>query len=165
MSLYNMLFGRNPYSQILLSLLGLSESDCGRFRDCFTNENGTEIHVYTRNGGGNREEYQDTIDELAKHPCYLSDADDDYDCTYATIVFRVPDGASDIVAKIADQTDTTPPMEKFQKLISDMEPGKDNANVGRALEVGKRILGAISKGPNEQTVSTPDGSVTVTKSP
>lgn len=75
------------------------------------------------------------IDGLATHPLYLRDFDDDYDCTYTTIVFRVPDEAKEIVLKIADQTNTTPPMEKFSKLIEDMEQGKDNATVSRALEV------------------------------
>lgn len=30
---------------------------------------------------------------LPKHPLYLSDEDDDYDCTYATIYFRIPETA------------------------------------------------------------------------
>lgn len=164
MSLYNMLFGQNPYSKILLAILNLDEAACGRFRDCYPSEDGTQIHVYTRNGGGNREQYQDTIDELSKHPMYVTDFDDDYDCTYATITFRVPDEAKDLVAKIADQTDTTPPMEKFSKLIADMEAGKDNATVGRALDVGKRILGAITAGESK-AVTTPEGGVNVTQTP
>lgn len=88
MGLYNMIFGTNPLSDAVLATLGLTRGDCGRFRDCFV-ANG-EIAVYTRNGGGNREQYQETIDELAKHPCYLRDEDDDFDRTYATIYFSFP---------------------------------------------------------------------------
>lgn len=160
MSLYNMLFGRNPYSKVLLALLGLTEGDCGRFRDCYPNEDGTEIHIYTRNGGGNREEYQDTIDALAARPGYLRDFDDDFDCTYATIVFAVPVEAKAIVARIADQTDTTPPMEKFFKLLADMDAGKDNAVVSRALEVGKQIFGALEANQSK-TIATPEGAIKV----
>lgn len=156
-----MLFGRNPYSKLLLAILGVTEGQCGRFRDCYPNEDGTQIHVFTRNGGGNRDEYQDVIDELAKHPCYLTDFDDEYDCTYATITFKVPEAAMEIVAKIADQTDTTPPMERFSKLLSDMEAGKDNAVVSRALDVGKQIFDAIQSNQSK-SVSTPDGAVNVT---
>jgi hypothetical protein len=66
-----------------------------------------EIHVYTRNGGGNRQHwsfsYENDAGEacecpgciiehrLPKHPNYLSDHDDDFDCTYATIHFSVPE--------------------------------------------------------------------------
>jgi hypothetical protein len=77
--LYNMLFGVNPASHVILATLGLNVRDVGRFRDCYV-ANG-EIAVYTRNGGGNREEYQEIIDKLAEHPCYLRDADDEFDCT------------------------------------------------------------------------------------
>jgi hypothetical protein len=89
MSMYNLVFGMNPASNVILATLGLNQADTGRFRDCFVT-NG-EIAIYTRNGGGNRESYQPIIDELAKHPCYLRDEDDDFDSTYATFYFRFPD--------------------------------------------------------------------------
>lgn len=90
MSMYNMVFGVSGAAPLLLGALGLTEEQCGRFRDCYLTEAG-EIAVYTRNGGGNREAYQDVIDALARHPCYLRDEDDDFDSTYATIYFRVPE--------------------------------------------------------------------------
>lgn len=116
MSLYNMLFGVNPLSKIILATLRLTIEDVGRFRDCFVT-NG-EIAVYTRNGGGNREHYfyGDGEDpgpgdhckctgciityHLPKHPCYLRDKDDDFDCTYATIYFKFPDEYADGLKKI-----------------------------------------------------------------
>lgn len=52
MSMYSMVFGKNPMSEAILATLGLTRADCGRFRDCFI-ANG-KIAVYTRNGGGNR---------------------------------------------------------------------------------------------------------------
>lgn len=85
MGLYNMIFGTNPLSDLLLATLGLTRNDVGRFRDTYI-ANG-EIAVYTRNGGGNREDY---MPDFSKHPCYLRDEDDDYDCTYATIYFSYP---------------------------------------------------------------------------
>lgn len=89
MSLYNMLNGVNPATFFFLPFLGEKHPDqYPRFRDCSIE--GDEIHVYTRVGGGNRgcgfgEE------ELMEHPNYLRDFDDDYDSTYATYVFSVPD--------------------------------------------------------------------------
>lgn len=65
MGLYNILFGVNPLSPILLKSLNLSyhgrklqingEYSPGRFRDIYLSDDGTKILLYTRNGGGNRE--------------------------------------------------------------------------------------------------------------
>lgn len=98
MSMYNMLFGQNVAADAILATLGLTRHDVGRFRDCFV-ANG-EIAIYTRNGGGNRDDYQEVFDELAANPCYLRDEDDEYDCTYATIYFRFPDEFADDLKKL-----------------------------------------------------------------
>lgn len=52
MSLYDMVFTKNPMGDVLLYTLGLMPEDVGRYRDTFISE-GT-LAVYTRNGGGNR---------------------------------------------------------------------------------------------------------------
>jgi len=108
MSMYNMLFGVNQYSDLLLSFLGLTKGDFARFRDVSLTKDGN-IAVYTRLGGGNRECwcsspkehsedgcYGRTIEQLQKHPHYLSDQDDDFDSTYATFYFSVPDQYKEI---------------------------------------------------------------------
>ena len=87
MSLYNMIFGQNPNSDILLSILGLKKSDVERFRDCGFEDGG--IFIYTRTGGGNRDGYPN--EKLTSNPYYLSDEDDNFDCTYATYHFKFPD--------------------------------------------------------------------------
>lgn len=89
MSLYNLLFGQNQHAEFILATLGLTPSDVGRFRDAFVADG--QIAVYTRNGGGNRDDYQSVFDLLESHPNYLSDHDDDFDCTYATIYFSFPE--------------------------------------------------------------------------
>lgn len=100
MSMYHLIFGQNPMSDVILAVLGLKRDDVGRFRDCFVT-NG-EIAVYTRNGGGNREAHQDVFDKLSKHPCYLRDEDDDFDCTYATIYFKFPDEFASDLTKLSN---------------------------------------------------------------
>lgn len=58
MSLYGMIFGKNPASDVILATLDLTPSDVGRLRDVWVEKNAkgeTVIGVYTRNGGGNRE--------------------------------------------------------------------------------------------------------------
>jgi hypothetical protein len=87
--MYNIVFGENSIADDILSTLGLNKASVGRFRDAFV-MNG-EIVIYTRNGGGNREQFQPIIDELKKHPCYLRDEDDDFDSTYCSIYFKFPE--------------------------------------------------------------------------
>jgi hypothetical protein len=110
MSLYNAINGVNPATFFLLPMLGEKHpDDYPRFRDCFagelTNDNEDDqfgipkkrndlsakvISVYTRVGGGNREDYQNEIDELRSHPNYIKDYDDDFDSTFATFQFSIP---------------------------------------------------------------------------
>lgn len=93
-------------------MLGKHYSAYPRFRDCFVgrlendetktdqfgipqkknliNKKQKEISVYTRVGGGNRDEYEKEIKELRSIPEYITDYDDDFDCTFATFVFKCP---------------------------------------------------------------------------
>ncbi len=89
MSLYNMMNGVNMATFFILPMLGEKHPDeYPRFRDCFVD--GEEIHVYTRVGGGNRDcGYGEEV--LQAHPNYLRDKDDEFDSTYATYCFSVPD--------------------------------------------------------------------------
>ena len=48
------------------------------------------IYIFTRAGGGNREDYATEIKKLQKHTDYIRDFDDNYDNTYATFVFKIP---------------------------------------------------------------------------
>src|SRR5688572_23415563 len=104
MSLYNMLFGMNAAADLLLAILDLTRSDVGRFRDCYAamEEGEPRIVVHTRNGGGNREHWGDDDVEAGEdcdctgcvityrmptHPNYIRDDDDDFDCTYADVIY------------------------------------------------------------------------------
>lgn len=94
MNLYNMVFGDGKKGLPLLAELGLTQIDqIPRYRDAWidkTDDGVIRIAVYTRAGGGNRDDYQEVIDSLRNNPYYLSDADDDFDCTYATFYFSFP---------------------------------------------------------------------------
>jgi hypothetical protein len=181
MSLYNMLFGQNPASPILMAALNLDneapanwdqrfdeisdswgEPDIysekgqalmkeakemgyyptGRFRDIyFQNEEGSEpkIVLYTRNGGGNREWYQYVFELLENHPLYITDYDDDFDCTYAYIEFKAPES----IVKFFEgaKTGKLPNVsEKFKAEIEAMENGK---------EPNKQLMEIIEKIANE----------------
>ena len=121
MSMYNMIFGMNPDSDKLLSLLGKTTSDFGRFRNVYM-EDGC-IVVHTRNGGGNREDYEDVFEEMSMHPWYSHDADDDFDCTYANIYFKVPENHADFLA-IMNLDAGQNPKHQWGELFATMEAMK-----------------------------------------
>lgn len=121
MSMYEMVFANGEKGLPLLGALGFkSVSDVGRYRSSWVEkgEGGeARIAVYTRNGGGNRDHWDDEKEagescdctgctimfHLPKHPLYLFDRDDEFDCTYATVYFRVP--------------------EELKKIFSESDPG------------------------------------------
>ena len=101
MSLYNMIFGENPNSDQLLSLLGKSKGDFGRFRNVYVKDD--YIVVHTRNGGGNRDSYEEVFEEMQQHPWFEYDEDDDFDCTYANFYFKIPDDKIKTFVALCDQ--------------------------------------------------------------
>lgn len=89
MSLYNTLFGYSPAVLIILPMLGRTPDEYPRFRDCFLNPS-NEIEVYTRVGSYNQNcGYGE--EKLYEDENYLRFYDDDFDATYGTYVFKVPD--------------------------------------------------------------------------
>lgn len=75
------------------ALMVLGVMSFGRFRDAWVErgQDGKPVFaIYTRNGGGNRENWAETIGAMQANEHYLRDADDTFDSTYATFYFRVP---------------------------------------------------------------------------
>ena len=122
MSLYNALFGENSNSDLLLFTLGLSREDCGRYRDCYLD--GDKIVIYTRNGGGNREVYEYIFEELSEHPNYISDEDDDFDCTYARIYFSFPERFKAELTELAAKEPTQDPKVMWDTLLEALKNNK-----------------------------------------
>lgn len=89
MSLYNMMNGFNPACVLIMPMLGRKQDEYPRFRDCFVTEE-KNIAIYTRVGGGNRNcGYGE--EELYEDENFLTTYDDDFDSTYATYEFKVPE--------------------------------------------------------------------------
>jgi hypothetical protein len=104
-----MVNGVQPATFFLLPMLGKHPDEYPRFRDCFAGKQNTDeeldqfgipvhkhgdealISVYTRVGGGNRDDYDKEIKELQAMAGYVKDFDDDFDTTFATFVFKVPE--------------------------------------------------------------------------
>lgn len=135
MSMYGLVFderGATDRGKVLLSILGFTKfSDVGRFRDCWVEraEDGAlVIAVYTRNGGGNREECWHADEDLSPptadtaacdcaackanhflpaHELWRSGADDVFDSTYRTEYFNAPEEYEEVLATVAiDHVDT-----------------------------------------------------------
>lgn len=123
MSLYNLLHGTNKSAALLLKVLELDQSggkwNTGRFRDIYLNEDGTKIILLTRNGGGNREDY--FPNNIVKHPNYITDYDDDFDCTYAYIEFSVPEKFKELIGKLSTGKKPQTLKEKTDNIIAEMK--------------------------------------------
>lgn len=98
MSLYNALFGFNPACIFFMPMLGRKQEEWPRFRDChITNEN--NIAIYTRVGGNNRGcGYGE--EKLYEDENFIRTYDDDFDNTYATYEFKVPEKWRDDFEKL-----------------------------------------------------------------
>ena len=84
-----MINGFNPACVFIMPMLGRKQDEYPRFRDCFVTEE-HNIAIYTRVGGGNRDcGYGE--EKLYEDENFLTTYDDEYDCTYGTYEFKVPD--------------------------------------------------------------------------
>lgn len=155
MGLYNVLFGQNPLAPVLKSILQLDEEggwDTGRFRDIYLNKDATRIILYTRNGGGNREDYADVIANLHNHPNFLSDYDDDFDCTYAYFEFSVPEEIAGVVALFAPDQDPKTVHERFSEEIEGWQTRSREEMMGDArLQPLFEILKRLSSSTGDPT--------------
>jgi hypothetical protein len=148
MSMYNALFGVNPLSGVLLGMLGLKPSDVGRFRDTYVTEQDGQpvIAVYTRNGGGNRDHYDDESESGPECSCtgctmtyripamagYLRDEDDDFDCTYNTAYFAAPDEWRDLLEGLVREGSPDTDWREFLAALVDPPADPQTRNQKRA---------------------------------
>lgn len=150
MSLYNMINGTHALAGTLMQLLKIRHDAVGRFRDCFLQrgpDGALEIHVYTRNGGGNRQDFVAETEALRKHPLFLRDFDDEMDSTYATYVFSVPAAALETLTKAAEMPGMVPPSpaERMKAFMQKLETSPNDPDVQRVLEAMKPTVEAITK--------------------
>lgn len=149
MSLYNLVHGENPLAVILLGLLGLQREDVPRYRDCYWT--GERIAVYTRTGGGNRESYSAENAAMCKLPAYDHDEDDDFDCTYATFFFRMPEQFTWVIPHLSAEDAT--PEQRWRGFLDKLSNGdKSDPQVKRVLVAMEPMIQQINdflKGKND----------------
>lgn len=76
-----MLFGPTRHKIPALAVCGIDPEQVGRFRDVWVERDGDSadsviLALYTRNGGGNRQDYQDQIGYLHSLPTFVSDREE-----------------------------------------------------------------------------------------
>lgn len=137
MSLYNVLFKTNRLCTLLLECLVIPPAVCGRLRDCYLQRHPDgylEIHLLTRNGGGNRPDYERTTRLLRQHPRFVRDFDEPADSTYATYVFSIPAQFEVQLRTIVDSASSSaeeeilipPPFaERFKRFMAKMDDPND----------------------------------------
>lgn len=138
MGLYNMVHGTCPQAPIILCLLDKTPDNFGRFRDAYVQDGFLVIH--TRCGGGNRGSYEGVFAEMQLHPLYVGDLDNNFDNTYADILFRFPEKGRDLlpiawVEGCGGSIDTAWEMvEKLSKVPSMQSAGDRWKSVLESLE-------------------------------
>lgn len=90
--LYNAVGGYNAAAPFCLyQCLGVDSAAIPRFRDAWLSDDGKQITVFTRTGGGNRAEYEEDNARIATLPGYIDNCDDPFDSTYAHFHYAVPE--------------------------------------------------------------------------
>lgn len=85
-----MINGFNPSCILFMPMLGRKQEEYPRFRDCFLSDDKEHIIIYTRVGGGNRNQGYGE-EELYKDPNFVKTYDDEFDSTYGYYEFNVPE--------------------------------------------------------------------------
>lgn len=143
--LYNMVLGDGhevERGSLILSILGLNQG-VPRYRDSWAeiDENGTpRFAIYTRVGGGNREDYEEQIAYLQSNPFYLLDRDDDFDETYATFYFRMPAPQELIDADLLDEKDRDAYVDSIKKITELAYPEPQDMS-----ELWKKAINALKE--------------------
>lgn len=146
MSLYHMVFGQNPSHTRLLEMLGVTEDQVPRYRDCFLDREG-HIVIHTRTGGGNRFAYKAGNIRLTQIPGYQSDNDDSFDSTYANFYYGIPDefkAECEVLRGMGAERD---PHIAWQQLLAKLrDPSKaDDPEVKAVLDKSRPLMESIEK--------------------
>jgi hypothetical protein len=118
--LYNLVFGNNLLAGPFLGALGIHPNDVPRFRDCFLFHDGQSLVVYTRTGGGNREEYREQNEDMTRRAGYLRDEDDSFDSTYALFHFAVPETIKPHVPSLLEKGYGVDPGKRWKEALDQL---------------------------------------------
>jgi len=132
MSMFDLVIGNTGQPMEIMALVGLTPDMVGRYRDHWI-EKGPDsetlvVAVYTRNGGGNRPEFEDQLSQMHALPTFISDDDDEFDATYCTLRFTLTKQA--VVDAFTNANDVDPAWFVMLNIAQD-EP-RNMSNVWRS---------------------------------
>ena len=86
-SLYNLTMGRCHFSAQMLAMVMIDIDKVARFRDVWIDKSHGDLRlgVLARIGGGNREDYQENIDDLCINRYFIEESDEAQDETYMSL--------------------------------------------------------------------------------
>lgn len=146
MSLYTQLFGENKEAKAILGFANLTREMFPRYRDVFLADKGTNVIVYTRIGGPNRNDYKQQIKTIRQHKQFIKDYDDEHDNTYAYFEFKVLPEYLDTTKIMFDEEPLTV-WELFERHIENAKDPNSN-EYKKDLEIAERLMKAIESQQN-----------------
>jgi hypothetical protein len=146
MSLYNALHGFEPTAPLVLGILVIHPNDIPRFRDAYvTYLNDTKtaavMVVLTRTGSFNRETYAEENEALCALPGYLSDADDEFDATFALFRYTLPETYQKTI--LEHLAENGPPLTLREKTMQAVGPDQTVRQRAASATLAEQIKGAL----------------------
>lgn len=149
MSLYNLVHGYNPLSGLVLAMLATSPEKIPRFRDAYFD--GEHLCIHTRTGGGNRDYYETRggepcNDDLRALPGFVRDEDNDFDSTYATFYFTLPEPFTWFKKWANDNgVVAASPSERWQEFFAKLNSGESDPRIDRVAEAMRPLFEALKR--------------------
>lgn len=122
--MYEMTCNINPDARMVLDLIGIDPEfllEEARLRDVYLSKDRTRVVIFTRIGGGNRSYHSPAITKLRNFKGYVTDYDDEFDNTYASFEYKIPQEKLPIVVAFLANSDTTTGGEKLKAGLKQLE--------------------------------------------
>lgn len=126
--MYEMTCNINPDARMVLDLIGIDPEfllEEARLRDVYLSKDRTRVVIFTRIGGGNRSYHAPAITKLRNFKGYVTDYDDDFDNTYASFEYKIPQEKLPMVVAFLASSDTTTGGEKLKASLKQLEENPD----------------------------------------
>ncbi len=144
MSLYNMMFGSNPYKLVFLAMIGVLEEQIPRFRDCYAKiiEGKPFIIILTRTGGRNREKYKLENQFLCDLPGFIETKNQIIDNSYAEFYYSVHKDHLNTFNQLLKIGGKDVGESKWNDLFSSLEDGsyKNNKELTKSIEATVNLI-------------------------
>lgn len=126
--MYETICNINPDAKMILNLIGIDPKfllEEARLRDVYLSKDKTRVVIFTRIGGNNRSYHFPAITKLRNFKGYITDYDDEFDNTYASFEYQIPQEKLPRVVAFLASSDTTTGGEKIKASLKQLEENPD----------------------------------------